>query len=248
MKEKIYTIPVNEAYDQDCECPLCVLQNQLESEGIDYALGAAMMEPDYRQESNAAGYCRRHFEMLHQKPNKLQLALVLESHLDEIRRKLSDFDQDAEAVKNTKTGLFKKSGAMELGAKLEQSAAQIVSDCIICRKIDHTMERYIDVLLYLWANDEAFHEKFRRSKGFCMPHFQAACRGAQKYLKEAQAARFLHEILKKQEEALSRLQDEIHHFTLKFDYRNQEMEWGTAKDSPERLCQKIGGAWNHSEN
>ena len=45
MKEKIYTIPVNEAYEIDCECPLCKLEEQLENEALDYALGAAMMEP-----------------------------------------------------------------------------------------------------------------------------------------------------------------------------------------------------------
>ncbi len=55
MKEKIYTIPVNEAYDTDCECPLCHLEKQLETKAIDYALGAAMMEPDYRMESNEKG-------------------------------------------------------------------------------------------------------------------------------------------------------------------------------------------------
>ena len=55
MKEQIYTIPVNEVYDTDCECPLCELEKKLEKETLDYALGAAMMEPEFRMESNEKG-------------------------------------------------------------------------------------------------------------------------------------------------------------------------------------------------
>lgn len=87
MKEKIYTIPVNEAYDKDCECPLCELERSLENEAVKYSLGAAMMEPDYRTESNEKGYCRRHFDMMFSSPNKLPLALILDTHLDELRNK-----------------------------------------------------------------------------------------------------------------------------------------------------------------
>lgn len=56
MKEQIYTIPVNEVYDTDCECPLCELEKKLEKETLDYALGAAMMEPEFRMESNEKGF------------------------------------------------------------------------------------------------------------------------------------------------------------------------------------------------
>ena len=28
MKEKIYTIPVNDAFDKDCECPLCAMYQE----------------------------------------------------------------------------------------------------------------------------------------------------------------------------------------------------------------------------
>ena len=81
MKETIYTIPLNEAYEEESECPLCFLEKKLEDEALEYALGAAMMEPDYRVESNEVGYCNRHFERLLAMPNKLSLALVLETHL-----------------------------------------------------------------------------------------------------------------------------------------------------------------------
>ena len=31
MKEQIYTIPLNEAFDKDSECPFCELQKKLET-------------------------------------------------------------------------------------------------------------------------------------------------------------------------------------------------------------------------
>ena len=89
LKEQIYTIPVNEAYDTDCECPLCELQKKLELETLDYTLGAAMMEPDFRENSNKTGFCRHHFSILFDMPNKLPLALVLDTHLEEIREQLN---------------------------------------------------------------------------------------------------------------------------------------------------------------
>mgnify|MGYP000131609329 CR=1 FL=1 len=84
MKEQIYTIPVNEVYDTDCECPLCELEKKLEKETLDYALGAAMMEPEFRIESNEKGFCNHHYSMLFGMSNKLALSLVLDTHLEEI--------------------------------------------------------------------------------------------------------------------------------------------------------------------
>ena len=86
MKETIYTIPVNEAYSVDCECPLCELEKKLETEAVQYSLGSAMMEPDYRILSNEKGYCNRHYNMMFNTENKLALALVLDTHLMEVRK------------------------------------------------------------------------------------------------------------------------------------------------------------------
>ena len=106
MKETIYTIPVNEAYDIDCECPLCELEKKLEKEAIEYSLGPAMMEPDFRTESNEKGYCNKHFKMMFQSPNKLPLALVLDTHLDETRNRLESLKNAAENALSEKKGMY----------------------------------------------------------------------------------------------------------------------------------------------
>ena len=96
MREKIYTIPLNEAYETDCECPLCLLEKKIESEAVEYTLGAAMMEPDFRIESNEKGFCNKHYSMLFSKPNKLSLALVLETHLLELSKSLDSLSNEFE--------------------------------------------------------------------------------------------------------------------------------------------------------
>lgn len=231
---------MNEAYDTDCECPLCFLEKKLEKEAIDYALGAAMMEPDYREESNAKGYCNKHYREMFKRPNKLSLALVLDTHLEEIRSKLQKHEKAAKSL-DKGGGLFKKSGAAEFAAKVSGELKETEEDCMICRKINHTMERYIDVLLYMWANDDKFKEKFDRSKGVCLKHSRMLLDMAEKSLKDADAARFIAALYKKQLEELSRIQEDIHKFTLKFDYRNKDMPWGTAQDAPIRTIEKISG-------
>lgn len=241
MKEQIYTIPVNEAYDTDCECPLCYLEKQLEQESIDYALGAAMMEPDYREESNEKGYCNKHYREMFKRPNKLSLALVLDTHLEEIRSKLQKHEKAAKSLEKGGGGLFKKSGAAELAKKLSPELKETEESCMICQKINYTMERYIDVLLYMWANDEKFKEKFDRSKGVCLKHSRMLLDMTEKSLKDAQAAQFIAALYKKQLNELSRIQEDIHKFTLKFDYRNKDMPWGTAQDAPIRTIEKIAG-------
>lgn len=245
MKEQIYTIPVNEVYDTDCECPLCELEKRLERETLDYTLGAAMMEPDFRLVSNDKGFCNHHFSMLFDMSNKLALALVLDTHLEEIRKKLSSLSKQAEALGNNKGGLFKKSGSSEFKEKLSGNLENISHGCIVCDKINYTMERYADVLLYMWANDNVFRDKFNKSKGLCLKHMKLLSDASAKSLHDNQAASFLSAMYSKQLSELERIQADIHKFTLKFDYRNKNMEWGTAHDAPIRTIEKISGFINN---
>lgn len=235
MKEKIYTIPVNEVYETDCECPLCELESRLEREAIEYELGAAMMEADHREESNNKGFCNRHFEQMFYSDNKLSLALVLDTHLDEIRKRIDALEK---TVNSSKSGVFKKSNA---GEELTDALDNIEKTCMVCEKIDYTMTRYIDVLLYLWATEEEFREKFENSKGVCLKHMKKLIKNVPKSLKGKDADAFLKALYQKQKRELDRIQEDIHKFTLKFDYRFKDMEWGTAHDAPIRTIEKISG-------
>ena len=64
MKEKIYTIPINDAFDENGECPICSFMKKEEADRIEYALGDSMMQPDERIVGNERGYCNRHTQMM----------------------------------------------------------------------------------------------------------------------------------------------------------------------------------------
>ena len=36
MKEQLYTIPVNEAFALDCECPVCAMHHKLKEDALDF--------------------------------------------------------------------------------------------------------------------------------------------------------------------------------------------------------------------
>ena len=48
MKEQLYTIPVNEAFALDCECPVCAMHHKLKEDALDFTLGPSYMEDDIR--------------------------------------------------------------------------------------------------------------------------------------------------------------------------------------------------------
>lgn len=246
MKEKIYTIPVNEAFEQECECALCFLEQNLENEAVDYSLGAAMMEPDFRVLSNDKGFCKNHYSMMFKKQNKLSLSLILDTHLDEFRKKVADLNNCISSLPNGKKGLFKKttSEAFDLiGNTLKKSQ----NSCVICEKVDNTVKRYIEVIFYLWKNDPEFKKKIFNSKGFCLPHFTLLFSSAFEHLDVKSAAEFVRIIYNKELSELERIQTDIHKFTLKFDYRNKDMELGSAIDAPMRTIEKLVGYINKDE-
>lgn len=240
MKDKIYTIPVNEAFDESSECPLCSLKKRLEDEAVEYALGAAMMEPDYRVMSNEKGYCNKHFGMLFKKPNKLSLALTMDTHMQELQKKIDALTNAALEDKEKKSSFFKKEKDSHLNEAL-RPFKESVQSCLICEKLDYTMERYVRVFFQMYKEDREFREKTEKSKGFCLVHFTYLLEEGKKHLSQNDFKNFSLWLCEKEKAELERVHRDVHNFTLKFDYRNHATAWGSEKDGPERGVQKISG-------
>lgn len=88
MRDDITSIPVSEVFEPRDGCPICRLRNTLEDRVVEYITGAAMMEPDVRIETNKQGFCIDHYRMMLKKRNRLGVALILESHLDEMEKRI----------------------------------------------------------------------------------------------------------------------------------------------------------------
>ena len=72
-----------------------------------------------------------------------------------------------------------------------------------------------------------------------MKHYARLVEAAYSNLKHPEE--FTLPVHKLQIENLKRIYDDVHKFTLKFDYRNKDMEWGTAQDAPKRSSEKLRG-------
>ena len=104
MKEKLYTIPVNDAFLKDCECPLCAMYETLQNDAIDYAMGPSYMEDDIREVTDKIGFCSKHIPLLYRNQNRLGLALMLKTHMDKTIDDISTLSNGAKV----KSSLFKK--------------------------------------------------------------------------------------------------------------------------------------------
>ncbi len=253
MKEKIYTIPVTDAFNTECECSLCTLEKKLETESIEYVLGPSLMEPDGRAETNEKGFCRNHFEKVYNTgSNRLGLALILDTYLIAQNNKLKKLygsgkdglakDSNSSAIKNFSNKLSsKQSDTGKLVDGILSELSNLESLCTICSRVSHTMERYMDVILYLWFKEPVFKELFNSKKGFCLKHFKQLLEGAKKHLGLKEMAIFTQNLITIQLENMERMQQEVNWFTQKFDYRNNDAPWGNSKDAVPRSIQKITG-------
>ncbi len=103
------------------------------------------------------------------------------------------------------------------------------------------MDRYLDVIMYLWSKEADFRKLFSEKKGFCLVHLRMLIEASQKYLKAAESERFLSQLMEQQIENLDRIEKELDWFTKKFDYRNNDAPWGNSKDALPRSIQKLKG-------
>ena len=108
MKETIYTIPVNEAFETPCECPMCKLENRFENDRVNYYLGPSLMEPDNRIETNESGFCAKHFALMYNtRANRLGLGLIIHTHMHEQNEKIAKLAKSAgEGDGSGKKGFF----------------------------------------------------------------------------------------------------------------------------------------------
>ena len=88
MKEKLYTIPINDAFSMDSECPICAMKTILENNAVEFTMGPSYMEDDIRMETDRMGFCKAHMKMVFDQNNKLGLALVLKTHIDRTNKEI----------------------------------------------------------------------------------------------------------------------------------------------------------------
>ncbi len=228
--EQIYTIPVNEAFDEcrdkpECGCPFCRLFKKLEEDELDIILGASMMEPDIRIRTNEDGFCLTHYNMMLKRRRMLGMGLMMESHLGEVKKMLR--------------------GPILFGNKKDAARARLKKlgdSCYVCSRIEKNMGAMIATAVYLFDTDPAFVKKFSAQKWFCLPHYTAMLEYASKKMSKKSYAELYRTAYGIEDKYLDELSGDVSWFCKKFDYRYDEEPWYNAKGSVNRGIKFLAGS------
>ena len=110
MKEKLYTIPLNDAVAEHDECPLCFIERKLELDMLDFVLGSSSsyMESEIRQQTDEAGFCREHMKKMFDYGNTLGNALILKTHYRKIQKEMKETFRDFTPGKTSLLGRIRR--------------------------------------------------------------------------------------------------------------------------------------------
>ena len=187
MKEQLYTIPVNDAFNEPCECPLCKIYDNLEQESIDFMLGPSYMEDDIRMETNKTGFCTKHIKQLYDRQNRLGIALMLHTHMKHTGEHIEKMAKSCNSSKKSLFGKKEKSPLIDYIKEIENS-------CYICNRIENVFDRYIKTVIHCYTHDDDFKKKFNESKGFCTKHYGMLYEYAEKTLNSSALNNFISDL------------------------------------------------------
>ena len=195
MREAIYTIPLNDVFGPKEGCPVCRLFDMLETRCIEYVTGAAMMEPDIRIETNRYGFCGEHLNMLLRQKNRLSVALLLETRMDEILQ-------------------------LHMPPHNRKGQPSPADTCFVCREIGGAAQRLLSTAVNLYGSDMEFQKLFLEQEYYCLEHYFLLCQIAGEELGRKASARFIGDLTGHTREYLTLLRRDVHDFSTMFDYRN----------------------------
>lgn len=225
MRQDICTIPISEIFEVNDGCPICRMRELVEKRIIEYIMGAAMMEPDIRIQTNKLGFCERHFDMMLESRGRLQLALILESHIDEINH-----------------NIFEKK-LFNSPAKKGENAQKISNSCFVCEKIEWGFSRMVETIFRCYETDKEFREMFNGQPMFCLKHYEMLINSPNRKFLKREGGEFAKNLNRITGDYSKSLHEDVKKYCSMYDYRsnNGKLEWGTSRDSVERTIAFLTG-------
>ena len=243
MKEKLYTIPLNDAVNANDECPFCYIERNVEQDLLDFVLGSgsSYMESDIRDLTDKYGFCREHIKKMYDYGNTLGNAWILKTHYNKIIKEMTDHFNKYTPVKVTLKD--KLSGADTISNSVTEWIRGRDKSCYICAEFDKMYDRYLDTFFYLYKEDKAFREKILTGKGFCLHHFADVCEYGERKLSEKEKKEFFPALFDVMKKNMGRLYEDISWLIEKFDYKNKDADWKNSRDAVGRGMQKLRGSY-----
>lgn len=220
MKQNLCTIPLSEVLEPKRGCPFCRMERMLEERLLEYILGPAMMEPDIRIRTNQEGFCPRHLEKMLARRNKLQTALLLETRLLELEKRLF-------------TPSLEKAG---------RAGGEALESCFLCRELAEGVERLLATFFRQYDASLEFKALFRGQEYLCLPHYARLARTAARFLPKKAQKGFHEDLNALAGTRLRLLIQDVRRFTDLFDYQKREnKELSGAQDALERAFSFLAG-------
>ena len=219
MRYDITNIPIAEVFEEGDGCPICRLRNTLEKRAVEYITGAAMMEPDIRIETNKKGFCLTHYRQILGQRNRLSVALMMESHLEELEKEI--FTGLPLVGKNAK--------------KQAKDAADKLQGCFVCDQMGDAMQKMLATVCRTYEGQKDFRDLFERQDCLCLPHFAALVEASAGAMSKKAQPDFAKAASVLAQKYLTELRSDVHHFCKMYDHSNAgNNDWGNSKDSIER--------------
>lgn len=218
MQPNIATIPITEIFTDTDGCPICRMRRMLEAQYVEYITGAAMMAPDVRIITNRVGFCHRHYSMMVNNGPRLSNALLLQTHIDELRGK----------------AFPKKDGDPPSKAMLA-AVHELDHTCYVCDRIDFDILHLLRTVYAQFGKDPAFREQYRAQDFICLDHYALIMENVNKKVMDKRTLTEFYEATNRLSRGyLNTLYDDVTHFTTMYDYRNTGGDYKNSKDSIER--------------
>lgn len=221
MTEKLYEIPVNDAFSVTCECPICVMYQSLQADAIEFVMGSSYMDDHIRMQTNKLGFCSKHLKMMYENQNRLGLALMLQTHMEQMEKDLHSAKNPCKRIK------------------------QQQESCFVCDKIQTTLECYLSTVVYLYKTKEEFRSTFLNSNGFCFDHYRALYEKGSSQLIGPMKKKFLNDLNQVFHSNIERVYEDLSWFIERFDYRYKDAPIKNSKDAVIRAMQKTVGIENN---
>lgn len=219
MKENICTIPINDIFCNTSGCPICTMHSMLEKQYVEFITGSAMMAPDVRVQTNKTGFCHKHYKMMAARGPRLSNALILQTHLDEIKNSLLP---DKISKPPSKSQL--------------QAINGLQHSCYVCDRINNDINHLIKTVFSQFETDEEFRRIYQKQEYLCLKHYALliSCASQKGGVNKKILPLFYEYTNMLCRDYLDVLYNDVTHFTTMFDYRNQGADWKNSKDSIER--------------
>lgn len=218
MKPNITTIPITDLFSETEGCPICRMYRMLEEQYVEYITGAAMMAPDVRVKTNAVGFCHRHFSMMVNTGPRLSNALLLQTHINELRKKV-----------------FPKKDTDIPDKKMLAAIRENAGTCYVCDRIEHDILHLLSTVYVQFGADPEFRKQYSAQDFICLDHYALVMGNLNKKAMDKKSlAQFCEATNTLSKGYAQTLYDDVTHFTTMFDYRNVGGDYKNSKDAIER--------------